>query len=103
MSYSNLALVLKALGDYQGARELLEKAMRSAEQNFGAQHPTTAVRYWNLGTVLQGMKEYAGARKLYERAFKVFQHSLGESHPYTKGVVSWMKKLDQQEREDGSE
>ena len=45
---NNLALVLQALGDYAGAKELLEKAMRSDEQNFGPEHPTTAVSYSNL-------------------------------------------------------
>ncbi|GJM34781.1 MAG: hypothetical protein DHS20C18_37820 [Saprospiraceae bacterium] len=94
---NNLALVLQDLGDYQGARELLEKAMRSAEQNFGVEHPTTAVSYWNLGTVLQDLKEFISARKLYKKALRVFQHSLGENHPYTQGVISWINKLDQLE------
>ncbi|MDY6835048.1 MAG: tetratricopeptide repeat protein, partial [Chloroflexota bacterium] len=45
---NNLATVLKDLGDYEGAKELLEKAKRSAEKNFGQDHPTTAVSYSNL-------------------------------------------------------
>jgi hypothetical protein len=45
---NNLALVLKDLGDYNGAKGLLEKALISAEKNFGKEHPTTAVSYSNL-------------------------------------------------------
>ncbi|MCO6491153.1 MAG: tetratricopeptide repeat protein, partial [Phaeodactylibacter sp.] len=67
---NNLATVLQDLGDYQGARELLEKAMRSDEQNFGAEHPTTAVRYSNLATVLQDLGDYQGARELLEKAMR---------------------------------
>ncbi|MDY6835992.1 MAG: tetratricopeptide repeat protein, partial [Chloroflexota bacterium] len=44
---NNLAGVLKDLGDYEGAKELLEKAKRSAEKNFGPDHPSTAVSYSN--------------------------------------------------------
>ncbi|TAK44530.1 MAG: tetratricopeptide repeat protein, partial [Saprospiraceae bacterium] len=36
---NNLALVLQALGDYAGAKGLLEKAVASAEKNFGPGHP----------------------------------------------------------------
>ncbi len=65
---SNLALVLKDLGDYQGAKELLEKAKKSAEKNFGEKHPTTAVSYSNLATVLQELGDYQGAKELLEKA-----------------------------------
>ncbi|MDV7396258.1 tetratricopeptide repeat protein, partial [Arthrospira platensis SPKY1] len=39
---NNLGLRLSDLGDYAGAKTLLEKALASDERNFGEQHPTTA-------------------------------------------------------------
>lgn len=47
---SDLALlVLTGVGDYEGAKKLLEKATLSAEQNFGAEHPVVALCNSNLG------------------------------------------------------
>ena len=39
--YSNLALVLRDSGDYQGARELLEKALKVFLHSLGENHPYT--------------------------------------------------------------
>jgi hypothetical protein len=50
---NNIGLRLKDLGDYEGAKGLLEKALKSDEKNFGPDHPTTAVRYSNLATVVK--------------------------------------------------
>ena len=80
---NNLALVLKALGDYAGAKVLLEKALRSDEENFGASHPNTAVRYSNLATVLQDLGDYAGAKVLLEKALRSDEENFGASHPTT--------------------
>ena len=46
---SNLALVLKALGDYKGAKELLQKATISDEKNFGPEHPTYRSQLFQFG------------------------------------------------------
>jgi len=78
---NNLALVLQALGDYSGAKALLEKAIQSAEQNFGLDHPTTAVRYSNLALVLQTLGDYSGAKVLLEKAMQSDEHNFGPDHP----------------------
>ncbi|MEZ5045324.1 MAG: tetratricopeptide repeat protein [Saprospiraceae bacterium] len=80
---NNLALVLKDLGDYQGAKTLLEKAMQSDEHNFGKDHPTTAVRYSNLALVLQDLGDYQGAKTLLEKAMQSDEHNFGKDHPTT--------------------
>ena len=80
---NNLALVLKALGDYQGAKELLEKAKISAENNFGPEHPTTAVSYSNLALVLQNLGDYQGAKELLEKAKISDEKNFGPEHPTT--------------------
>ncbi|MCD6135349.1 tetratricopeptide repeat protein, partial [Candidatus Bipolaricaulota bacterium] len=83
---NNLAMVLKALGDYAGAKDLLEKAMISNEKNFGPEHPTTAVRYSNLATVLQDLWDYKDALVLSKKSVKIFKKSLPEGHPNIKTV-----------------
>lgn len=45
---NELAIILKALGDYYGAKRLLEKAVRSDEINFGkiTSRPPTVILIW---------------------------------------------------------
>ncbi|MBI9034062.1 MAG: tetratricopeptide repeat protein, partial [Bacteroidales bacterium] len=80
---NNLALVLKALGDFNGAKILLEKAMASDEKNFGEEHPTTAVSYSNLALVLQDLGDFNGAKILLEKAMASDEKNFGEKHPTT--------------------
>ncbi|NOQ26975.1 MAG: tetratricopeptide repeat protein [Bacteroidales bacterium] len=80
---NNLAVVLKDLGDYNGAKALLEKAIISTEKNFGKEHPTTVVRYSNLATVLQDLGDYNGAKALLERALISAEKNFGKEHPTT--------------------
>ena len=80
---NNLALVLQELGDYEGAKRLLEKAKNSAEKNFGEEHPTTAVRYSNLALVLKDLGDYEGAKRLLEKAKNSAEKNFGEEHPTT--------------------
>jgi tetratricopeptide (TPR) repeat protein len=80
---NNLALVLQDLGDYQGAKTLLEKVLASAEKNFGAEHPTTAVSYSNLGNVLRALGDYQGAKILLEKALASDEKNFGLQHPTT--------------------
>jgi tetratricopeptide (TPR) repeat protein len=80
---NNLGLILQDLGDYAGARKLLEKAMNSDEANFGEEHPTTAVRYSNLGLIIKALGDYEGARELLEKAMNSAEANFGEEHPTT--------------------
>ncbi len=80
---NNLATVLKDLGDFNGAKVLLEKAMKSTEKNFGDQHPTTAVSYSNLALVLQDLGDFNGAKILLEKAMKSTEKNFGDQHPTT--------------------
>ena len=92
---NNLALVLKALGDYQGAKSLLETAVNSAEKNYGKSHPTTAVGYSNLATVLIDLEEYKQALDYENKALKILEQHLPENHPNIKTVkkfITYIKK-----------
>ncbi|NOQ25783.1 MAG: tetratricopeptide repeat protein [Bacteroidales bacterium] len=85
---NNLALRLQDLGDYTGAKHLLEKAKIFAEKNFGEDHPTTAGRYSNLALVLQDLGDYNGAKLLLEKAKISAEKNFGEDHPTTAGRYS---------------
>ncbi len=85
---NNLATVLKDLGDYGGAKTLLEKALHSDEHNFGPDHPTTAVRYSNLALVLKDLGDYAEALVLSGKALAIFTKTLPPGHPHIDTVTS---------------
>jgi tetratricopeptide (TPR) repeat protein len=91
-----LATVLKALGDYTGAKELLQKAMISAEKNFGKEHPTTAVRYSNLATVLQDLGDFEQALELSDKSVKIFNKTLPKGHPNIEIVKNIYNSIKQQ-------
>jgi tetratricopeptide (TPR) repeat protein len=92
---NNLALVLQDLGDYEGAKGLLEKALRSDEKNFGPDHPSTARSYSNLATVLQDLGDYEGALELSGKALCIFQKALPQGHPYIKTVSDIYQSIKQ--------
>jgi tetratricopeptide (TPR) repeat protein len=78
---NNLALRLQNLGQYEQARELLQKAMISNEKNFGPDHPATAACYSNLGSVLQDLGQYELARELLQKAILSIEKNFGLNHP----------------------
>jgi tetratricopeptide (TPR) repeat protein len=55
-SRSNLALVLKDLGELEAARKLLEQALASDLKNLGEEHPSVAASRSNLALVLQDLE-----------------------------------------------
>ena len=91
--YSNLALVLENLGDYEGAKEYLEKALQSNVQNIGEQHPNTALSKLNLASVLFNLNQLAEAHALLVQAYATFVLRLGEEHPSTKNCLSWLNHV----------
>ena len=80
---NNLALRLRDLGDYEGAKAYLEKALTSDLRNFGEEHPKTAVRYSNLAVVLKDLGDYEGAKGYAEKALASALTNFGEEHPET--------------------
>jgi tetratricopeptide (TPR) repeat protein len=90
---NNLALRLQDLGDYTGAKELLEKAMRSAEKNFGIDHPTTAVSYSNLALVLKDLGDYDRALEFSKKALEILQNKLQPEHPNISTVKNNIESI----------
>ncbi len=85
---NNLAILLQELGNYKGAKELLEKAMICVEKNFGIEHPCTAINYSNLASVSNALGEYEGAKNLLEKAILIDEKTYGTEHPSTASKYS---------------
>ena len=78
---SNLALVLKDLGQLEEARDLLRQALASAEKSFEAGHPTIATGRSNLALVLRDLGQLEEARDLLRQALASAEKSFEPGHP----------------------
>ena len=78
---SNLAIIYRNLGEYERARDLLEKALSTDEKNFGPDHPNVTVRQSNLALVHMNLGEYERARDLLEKALSSAEKNFGPDHP----------------------
>src|SRR5262249_29624483 len=65
---SNLALVLRDLGQLDRVRPLAERALAIAEAVYGSDHPEVATLLSNLATALRDLGQLNRARPLAERA-----------------------------------
>ena len=66
--------------------------MYSDEQNFGEQHPSTAMRYDYLAWLLIDLNEKEKAIELWKKAYSIMQKVLGEEHPHTQIVKKALEK-----------
>ncbi|MSR58068.1 MAG: tetratricopeptide repeat protein, partial [Planctomycetaceae bacterium] len=62
VSYSNLGMVERALGNLDAARDLLKRAIEIEEKAYAPDHPTLAVSYSNLALVEQALGNLDAAR-----------------------------------------
>ena len=81
ISQSNLALVLKDLGQLEEARELLRKALASDEKSFEPGHPSIALSQSNLAMVLKDLGQLEEARELLRKALASDEQSFEPGHP----------------------
>ena len=80
-SQSNLAVVLKDLGEPEEARDLLRQALASDEASYEPGHPSIARRQSNLALVLKDLGELAEARDLLRQALASDEASFEPGHP----------------------
>ena len=73
ISLNNLAIDLRQLGDYEGARALDERALAMRERLYGGDHPRVAVSLSNLAIDLRQLDEPERARELDEQALAMRQ------------------------------
>ena len=77
----NLAMDLRDLGDYAGAKALAERSLAIAERAFGPKHPDVAGSLHTLATVVAGLGDYAEAMRLFERATRINEEALRPPNP----------------------
>ena len=80
---SNLAVSLRAAGEYQAARELGEDTLARRRRVLGEDHPDTLTSADNLAGALFELGEYQAARELNEDILARRRRVLGEDHPDT--------------------
>jgi nucleoside phosphorylase/tetratricopeptide (TPR) repeat protein len=85
---SNLAIVLKYLGDAAGAKPLLERALGIDEMTFGPEHPRIAAELSALAMVLRDLGDVAGAKPLLERALGITEATFGPGDSRVATVLS---------------
>ena len=78
---TNLANILRIMGDNAAALPLIERALRIQEQALGPNHPALAETLRNRARIAQGLRDYVLARSDLERALKIAEPVLGPTHP----------------------
>jgi len=78
---SNLALVLKDLGELEDARDLLRAALDANQKSFEPGHSEIARSQSNLAMVLRDLGELQEARDLLRAALEADQKSFEPGHP----------------------
>ena len=79
---SDLALSLRAEGDYIGAEKLYRRALERRELCLGVIHARTATTVFNLANLLDAMGDLKQAERLQQRAAHDWSASVGPMHPY---------------------
>jgi len=82
-SMSNLAEMVRALGDLAGARKLHEEALAIRRRVLGADHSDTLTSMNNLALTLDAQGELAEACKLQAETLAGRRRVLGPDHPST--------------------
>jgi tetratricopeptide (TPR) repeat protein len=78
---SNLAAVLQQLGELEGSRDLVRKALTVAEQSFPSGHRHIATLQSNLAQVLADLGEREEARDLLRKVLWADERSYPAGHP----------------------
>ena len=92
-SLNNLAGLYEALGAYDKALPLYQRALGIFEKALGPEHPETATGLNNLARLHQAMGAYDQALPLYQRALQIREKALGPAHPSTAISLSSLAVL----------
>ncbi len=90
---NDLALAIKFSGDYDTARELLEKALAIDEIRLGGDHSDTITMFINLASVLHDLGDYLNEQQLLERALATNIKHFGPGHKGEANIYSTMGSL----------
>lgn len=86
---SNLAVILRRLGEVARARDLNQKARRGLREKLGDRHPYTLCTTTNLANDFAAMRDYTSARELSGLTLELSREAAvrGDDHPYTLGCA----------------
>ena len=87
--------MLRAEGDYTGAKAAFQRALTINEKVVGPDHPKVAISVNNLGGVLRAEGDYAGAKAAYQRALTILETTFGADHPNAKTVRRNLDELNE--------
>ena len=76
------------LGEYNQAKERLEKALTIRKKIFGENDANVAASYNNLASVYDRLGEYNQAKELHEKALTIRKKVFGEDYVYAETVRS---------------
>jgi tetratricopeptide (TPR) repeat protein len=82
--YSNLALILQALGDLPEAHWRMERVIEIWEKHFDADHPTLATSYWNLASIEIAQNNRPRACDLFRKAHAIWLKHFSENDSRTQ-------------------
>jgi tetratricopeptide (TPR) repeat protein/predicted Ser/Thr protein kinase len=82
---SHFALVHDAMGAYEQAKALHERALAIREQTLGRDHPAVADSLHNLGSVFNTIGAFEQAQQCQERALAIRERAFGPDHPVIAG------------------
>ncbi|XP_078345306.1 uncharacterized protein LOC144630816 [Oculina patagonica] len=80
VSYNNLGLVYRKLGQYNEAKEYQEKGLVIRKKIYGEEHAAVATSYNNLGVVYQDLGQYNEAKEYQEKGLVIRKKIYGEEH-----------------------
>jgi tetratricopeptide (TPR) repeat protein len=80
---NEMALFLKAQGEYIQALQLRQSALTIYEKALGPDHPHTAIRLSNLAATYRDLGRHGDALPLQQRALGISETALGPDHPDT--------------------
>jgi tetratricopeptide (TPR) repeat protein len=85
VSYNNIGIIYRSMGNYQKALEFNIKALALRERVLGTEHQNTATYYSNIGTTYYAMKNYPKALEHFLKALAIEERVLGTDHPDIAG------------------
>jgi len=83
LGLNNLATILEAIGEYEKACPLYERALAIREKVLGTNHPNTVMVLDNLASLMETLGDYEAAEMLYRRLVSIMEMTVGDSHPKT--------------------
>ncbi len=78
----NSSITLYQQGRYSEAEPYAKEALRLGTEEFGPNHPTTAVFLDILAGIYRVQGKYAEAEPLYQRVLAIAEKALGPDHPH---------------------